>query len=307
LLLLALLPLIGAVLWRRRRPRSGVRLSTVAPIPGWHPGWRARWRPRLAFVRLLALALLVVALARPQTVNADARIETQGIDIALAFDISGSMQEPGLEARTKMEAARKAVKDFIVGRENDRLALVVFRSEARILAPLTLDYRALSQMLDQVEEQNSHLQDGTAIGLGIANATTLLRNSRSKSRILILATDGQNNSGDISPDQAAAIAATLGIRLYTIGIPTANARAEATLDEQDMQRYSERTGGAYARATDAAQLRELYDRVASLEKTRFERERLLQYTELAPYLLLPGLALVLFEVLLGLTFFRTAP
>jgi Ca-activated chloride channel family protein len=309
LLGLVALPLMAFVLIRMRpeRLRGGAVLSTLGPLIRIAPAGRTRWRRLLMPLRLLGLALLIVALARLQTVKADARVETQGIDIVLAFDISGSMNEAGLNARTKLEAAKTALKDFIDGRENDRIGLVVFRSEQRTMAPLTLDYRALSQMIDDVEKQNENLQDGTAIGLGIADSVNLLRNSRSKSRIIILATDGQNNEPRVPPEQAAAIAETLNIRLYTIGMVTANARPEATLDEQQMRQYSERTGGSYARATDAESLRSIYDNVADLEKTRFERERLLQYNELANWLLIPGIGLLLLGVLLDVTWLRRAP
>ena len=306
---LAALPVLALVVMRLRpeQLRGGAVLSTLGPLARIRPGGRARWRRVLLPLRLAGLALLIVALARPQTVQADATVETQGIDIVLAFDISGSMREAGLGAPTKMDAAKRALKDFIDGRENDRVGLVVFRSESRPMAPLTLDYRALSQMIDDVEKQNDGLQDGTAIGLGIADGVNLLRNSRSKSRIIILATDGQNNEPKVPPEQAAAIAETMKIRLYTIGMVTANTKPEATLDEREMRRYSERTGGAYARATDAQSLREIYDNVATLEKSRFERQRLIRYNELAGWVLIPGIGLLLLEVLIASTWLRRAP
>jgi len=302
-------PLLWLVVTRLapERLRGGVVLSSLGPLLRIAPAGRARWRRLLLPLSLAGLALLIVALARPQTVKADATVETQGIDIVLAFDISGSMQEGGLGAAKKIDGAKQALKDFIEGRENDRIGLVVFRSEQRTMAPLTLDYRALSEMIDQVEEQNEGLNDGTAIGLGIADSVNLLRNSRSRSRIIILATDGQNNEFRVPPEQAAAIAETLNIPIYTIGIVTANTRAEATLDEQQMRRISERTGGDYARATDTEGLREIYENVANLEKSRFERQRLTRYNELANWLLVPGIALLMLGVLLDTTWLRRAP
>ena len=306
---LAALPLLALLVLRLRpdRLRGGAALASLAPLARLGSGGRVRWRRLLLPLRLAALALLVVALARPQRVQADARVETQGIDIALAFDISGSMQEPGLGARTKMDAAKKALKEFLDGRENDRVGMVVFKSESRVMAPLTLDYRALSLMLDDVEKQNEGLSDGTAIGLGTADAVNLLRNSTSKTRVIILATDGQNNVNKIEPEQAAAIAETLKIRLYTIGMVTANTKPEATLDEKEMRRLAEQTGGAYARATNQDDLAEIYNNIASLEKSRFERERLTRYDELAGYVLIPGIGLLLLEALLVTTWLRRAP
>jgi len=306
---LAALPLIALLLWRLRpeRLRGGAVLSTLGPLTQIRPAGRARWRPLVALAVLAGLACLIVALARPQTIKADATVETQGIDIVLAFDISGSMQDAGLGARTKMDAAKRALKDFINGRENDRIGLVVFKSDSRIMAPLTLDYRALTQMIDDVEKQNEGLNDGTAIGKGIADGTSLLRNSRTKSRVIILATDGQNNEPTVPPEQAAAIAETLKVRLYTIGILTANTRAETSLDERSMRAYSERTGGSYARATNGDELKGIYENVANLEKSRFERQRLIRYNELMLWPLIPGIALILLGVLLDTTWLRRAP
>ena len=309
LLGLAALPVLALLLWRLRpeRLRGGAVLSTLGPLTQIRPAGRTRWLPLVLLLKLAGIGLLLVALARPQTVKADATVETQGIDIVLAFDISGSMQDAGLGARTKMEAAKRALKDFIDGRENDRIGLVVFKSESRIMAPLTLDYRALTQMIDEVERQNEGLSDGTAIGKGIADGVSLLRNSRTKSRVIILATDGQNNEPSVPPEQAAALAETLKVRLYTIGIPTANTRAEASLDEREMRRYSERTGGSYARATNADELKGIYENVANLEKSRFERQRLIRYNELMLWPLVPGIALLLIGVLLETTWLRRAP
>ena len=165
--------LLLALVVARLRPgqlRGGAVLATLRPVLNIRPSRRQRVRALLPLLRLLALALLVVALARPQKAQADARVESEGIDIVLAFDISGSMQEQGLGARTKMEAAKTALKDFITGRENDRVGLVVFKSEARVMAPLTLDYQALAQQIDDVERQNEFLSDGTAVGLGVATS-----------------------------------------------------------------------------------------------------------------------------------------
>lgn len=306
---LALVPLLAVVMLRLRpeRLRGGAMLASLGPLARVRGGGRARWRWLLLPLRLAALSLLIVGLARPQRATADAKVETQGIDIVLAFDISGSMREPGLGAPSKMEAARRALKDFLQGRENDRVGMVVFKADSRVMAPLTLDYRALSLMLDDVEKQNEGLNEGTAIGQGIGDAVNLLRNSRTKTKIVILATDGENNQNRVTPEQAATIAETLKIRVYSIGLVTANAKPEATLDERTMRRLSEQTGATYARATDQASLQEIYGSIAALEKTRFERERLTRYDELAAFALLPALGLLLAEVVLASTWLRRAP
>lgn len=309
LALLALLPLLALIIARLRpeRLRGGAVLATLGPLARASPGRRVRLRRLLGPMRLLALALLIIAFARPRTAKADAKVETQGIDIVLAFDISGSMNEAGLGATTKLDAAKKALKEFIDGRENDRVGLVVFKGESRVMAPLTLDYRALSRVLDDVEKQNDGLNEGTAIGLGIADGVNLLRNSHSKTRVIILATDGENNAHAVEPAQAAAIAEALKIRLYTIGLVTANAKPEATLDERTMRAIAEQTGGSYARPSDTNALKDIYTTIASLEKSRFERQRLTRYTELANWALIPGLGVLLAEIALGATWLRRAP
>jgi Ca-activated chloride channel family protein len=310
---LALLPLVVAlaVLYRARRPdrlTTGVVLSTLAPLDRGRPGLRLRLRPLLPLLRLLALALLIVALARPRTVEARARFETEGIDIVLVLDISGSMREPGLEAPSKMEAAKKALVQFLQTRTDDRVGLVVFKSEARVMSPLTTDYKALVELVEQADKLNEQsLPEGTGIGVGLADALNLLRGSRAKSRVVILATDGENNQHKIEPEQAGRIAEALKVRVYTIGIPTANARADVTLNERQMRQIAESTGGSYTRAGNAQGLADTYNSIAALEKSRIAREGLARYRELAPWLLVPAFALIVLEVLLGATVFRRAP
>lgn len=250
---------------------------------------------------------MVVALARPQTVEANANIASEGIDIVIALDISGSMDEPGLDAATKLEAAKKALKQFLDKRRDDRVGFVVFKSEERVMSPLTLDYKALGQQVDQADKQNRQLSDGTGVGVGLASAVNVLRNSQAKSRVVILATDGENNQHKIEPEQAGKIAETLKIRVYTIGIPTANARAESTLNEKQMRAIAEGTGGSYTRATNEQGLTDTYNGIATLEKSRVERERFTRYNELAPWALAASFGLIALEALLVSTVFRRAP
>jgi Ca-activated chloride channel family protein len=309
---LGLLPavLVVAVLYRRLqpgRPRGGVVLPTLAPLEPARRGWRVRLRPVLVLLRIVAVTLLVVALARPQTVEAGATIASEGIDIVLAFDISGSMRDAGLESPTKLEAAKKALKQFLEKRKDDRVGLVVFKSESRVMSPLSTDYKALARVVEQADKLNEQLPEGTAIGLGIADSLNLLRASHARSRVVILATDGENNQNRVEPEQAGKIAETLKIRVYTIGIPTANTRAEATLDERQMRRIAEGTGGTYTRATNQQGLVDIYNNIATLEKTRIERERFTRYNELAPWLLVPAFGLLVLESLLAATVFRRAP
>ena len=309
---LGLLPgvLLLAALYRRRQParlRGGVVLSTLAPLSSLRPSLRQRLRAVLPLLRLVALMLLVVALARQQTVEANARIETEGIDIVLALDISGSMQDAGLDAPRKLDAAKKALKQFLEKRRDDRVGLVAFKSETRILSPLSVDYKALMQLVDQADKLGEQLSDGTGIGVGLADALNLLRGSHARSRVVILATDGENNVHRVEPEQAGKIAETLKIRVYTIGIPTANVRPEASLNEKQMRQIAEGTGGSYSRAGSEQGLAEIFNSITALEKSRIERERFTRYHELAPWLLAPAFALIVAELLLGATVFRRAP
>src|SRR5579883_197652 len=235
LALLLLVPLALLAYRRlRRRPRGALVVSSLAPLQAAPAGWRVRSRWSLTALRLLAVALVVLALSRPQVGKASAKIQEQGIDIVIALDVSGSMLDPGLGAPSKLQGAKQAIDNFIASRKNDRVGFVIFESESRVMSPLTLDYHALEQIVDGVH--NGLLPDGTAIGLGIADAVNLLRGSRAKSRVIILATDGENNQHEIEPDVAAQIAAALKIKLYTIGMFAANETpATAEIDEKSMQ------------------------------------------------------------------------
>ena len=306
---LVLVPVV-AVLFARRRPDragKGVVLSTVQPLTGIRPGWRVRLRPLLSVLRLAALALGIVALARPQQIEANATFAGEGIDIVMVLDISGSMREGGLDAANKIEAAKRALKKFLDTRKEDRIGFVAFKSQSRVMSPLSTDYTALKKQVDEAEKQNAFLDEGTAIGLGIADGVILLRDSHARSRVIVMATDGENNVTRMEPEVAGKIAESLGIRLYTIGIPTRGSSASATINEQQMRSIAEGTGGAYTRANNEEGLAETFNNIASLEKSRIERERFTRYNELAPWLLVPALALVLLETLLGATLFRRAP
>lgn len=308
LLLLALIPLgwFAYLRLNRRRSPGALIMPSIAPLAGLRPTWRVRYRWTLTVVRLCAVALIVVALARPQVGKASARIPTQGIDIVLALDVSGSMLDPGLSAGSKLDGAKRAIKDFIAQRKNDRVGLVVFESESRVVSPLTLDYRALQQLVDKVN--NGILPDGTAIGLGIADATNLLRESRAKSRVIILATDGENNQFRMQPEEAARLAQALKMKLYTIGMVQQGATASSVqVDESLMRKLSDPTGGFYARAATGDQLRRVFDRISRLETSPIERQHYTSFNELAGYFIVPAIGLLALEVMLGSTVFRRAP
>ena len=306
LALLALIPLLLFLKGRVVRESGAGGYSSIALLTGYRPTWRLRYRWLPAAVRALALVLLVVALARPQTGQAESELPGQGIDIALVLDTSSSMTSFNLGSGIAMDVAKQVLDDFISGREDDRLGLVIFRSESLVLSPLTLDYDALKRLVQGVDEVN--LSDGTAIGTGLSEGLNLLRDSRARSRVAILATDGQNNSGEIEPLQAARIAETLGIHVYTIGLIDVRQRSggSANVDERALQEMAQLTGGRYFPAESDRALEAIYKNIDRLEKSRVGRVQFGAYNEIAVYFLAGALLLLALEVGLRSTFWRQA-
>lgn len=222
--LLALVPLIGWLLLRDHRPIAALQLPALPPIT-LRRSWRSRLAPWLPLLRLAGAALVILAIARPQAGEAASQQPAEGIDIVLALDVSGSMEENMLGAETRLEAARRVARDFVARRGEDRLGLVVFQAESLVLSPLTLDHTAIDALID-VTVQSGLLVDGTAIGLALAEAVDLVRESDAASRAVVLLTDGENNQETVRPVEAAAIAEVLGVRVYTIGITDESARRD---------------------------------------------------------------------------------
>jgi Ca-activated chloride channel family protein len=312
LLLLLALPVL--LLWQLRGARSGatMRLSTLDAARATPATWRLWGRWVLPPLRLLAVVLLVLGLARPRSGQAEALIPTEGIDIALALDVSSSMRIAVGDQTPPLEAAQGVLEDFIQARENDRLALVVFRADTFLLSPPTVDYRALQSLVAQADQVD--LPDGTAIGLAVADSLNLLRESKARSRVVVLVTDGENNRKEVEPLAAARIAEALGVRLYTIGIidearmKPGSARAGwVSVDEEALQSMAELSGGRYFRATDPDALAGVYQEIDRLERSRLGGQRFAAFHELAPFFLLPALALLALEAALGATLFRRLP
>ena len=316
LLLLLLIPPLAA--WRiRRRPTGALTLPSLGLVTDLRPTWRVRYRWTLPALRLVALALLVVALARPQAGQAGAEVPAEGIDIVLALDISSSMTQSTLGGETRMEAAKQVLHDFIAGRENDRLGLVAFRSRSLALSPLTLDYEAVQALVDGADD--SPLLDGTAIGLAVADSLNLLRESQARSRVVILLTDGENNRLEVEPLAAARMAGALRMRIYTVAVvagpPTSAGGLEPAVptvrrlnvNEAALRRMAEVSGGRYYRADSPDTLAGIYEEIGELEKSRVGRKRFSAFDERAALFLVPALALLGLEVLLASTVFRRAP
>ena len=305
LLLLAALPLLAA--FHHRRP--GLGALTYSRVPA---GAGGRWRLHLPFyTRLGALALLAVALARPQLGYTWEESLTEGIDIELALDVSGSMGGEDFQPDNRLTVAKRVLRDFVAGRTGDRIGLVVFSGAALTQSPLTTDRRMLDQLLDNV--QLNVLPDGTAIGVALASAAARLKGSEAKSRIVVLVTDGVNNAGAIDPLSATAVCRGLGLKVYTIGVGTRGrvpvpmrlrdprtgqietrmVMMENQLDEALLQRIAERTGGRSFRATDAESLRRIFADIDRLEKTPLKVKRYVRYREAFQPLAWSALALLL--------------
>ena len=323
LVLAALLPLV--LPWRRRAARTAaLRFPTLAGLRALAPAGAARRRMVLAVMRLLVLVLLVVALARPQAGTAAAKVHREGVDVVLAVDVSGSMLSEdftlGSGRASRLDAVKAVVKEFVAARPEDRIGLVLFGSRPYTQCPLTLDHGWLLQNLDRAKV--GMIEDGTAIGSGLATAVNRLRASTAKSKFVVLLTDGQQNAGRITPETAAEAAAAIGIRVYTVGAGTRGLApfpmqdmfgnkvyrpVPVDIDEKTLERVAQATHGRYFRATDTKSLHDIYAEIDRAEKTPFAAPEFLDYHELYPWLVWPALALVLAEVALGETVLRKLP
>jgi Ca-activated chloride channel family protein len=306
---LALIGVALAALVLSGRPRGapgGLLFSSLGLIPLSRTAWRVRLRWTLLPLRLGAVILLILALARPLVARAAV---AEGIDIAIAIDISSSMGAKDFDGGTRIAAVKKVTRDFIGGLSNDRVALVAFQAEATQVSPLTLDYPAIQKLVDSLEDGGLRLRGGTAIGLGIASAVDLLRDSEAKSKVVIVLTDGENNSGEITPLDSAQVAKLMGVHVYSIGaVPTSQAGSTVVeVDERVMQRISEMTDAQYHRASDRNTLADIYRDVSRLEKARVGNRGYTDYEELYAPFLVVALALLTVELLLAGTAFRRIP
>ena len=324
LLLLLLLPLL-AWLKGRRGSSPAFLYSSVKLVEGLTNVRRSRAGAFLAALRWIALALLIVALAQPRLANSHTEVKASGIDIVCALDMSGSMISEDFVVNgqrvNRFNMARSVLKSFIDQRPDDRIGLVVFAAQAFIAAPLTLDHDYLQENLDRLEIGTIN-SDATAIGDALTTAVNRLRGLKAKSKIIILATDGQNNSGKVDPLMVADAAAALGVKIYTVGIGEQGSapmpvfmggqkvgyqNVPVDVDEETLQKIADRTGGKYYRADNAEKFRQIYAEIDKLEKTEAVINKFTQYQELFPWLAAGGLAILLLELALGQTVFRRLP
>lgn len=289
---------------RRERAPGGLLFSSVALLPrASGESWRARGRWLLVALRLAAVVLLVVALARPQLARAAEEIVSEGIDIVIVLDISSSMSSRDFGGVTKIDGVKAVIEKFLEGLRSDRVGVVIFSGEALILSPLTLDYQALWRIVEPIDG-GEVLSGGTAIGTGLATGINVLRDSGAKSRIAILLTDGENNAGDIRPLDAARLAKLIGVRVYTIG---ALSGARTSSDERDLRTIATETGGQYYYAAEPEALAGIYREIQQLEKSRVGARTLADYDEMGVPFLALGALLLLLEVVLAASVLRRAP
>jgi Ca-activated chloride channel family protein len=325
LTLLLLLPLIALwpLLTKKWSRPSALRYANVKVAAKSVRSWKVFAWPLLSLMRVAVIGLVIIGLARPQTGQAREIITGEGVDIALAVDISGSMASLDFEPENRLVAAKRVINSFVEERPYDQIGLVVFAANAFSQSPPTVDHNVLKRMLDRVELAGElGIEDGTAIGMGLANAANMLKESDAESKVVILLTDGVNNAGQIDPLTAAEAANSLGIKVYTIGmgrpgqvpVPVTDAFGrqqvvyqESMLDEATLQEIAAKTDGRYFRAEDTADLAEIYYEINALEQSQIEFESYTRYRELAALLLIPALLILLAELVLRKTVLRRLP
>lgn len=317
-LLLLIVPMTAWYIYSLKRNNASIRISTAAPLLNAPKTVRYYLRHLVFFLFMLAFAAFTAVLARPQSSDSWENVTTEGIDIVISLDISTSMLARDFNPN-RLEAAKNVAMEFISGRQYDRMGLVVFAGEAFTQVPLTTDRAVLLNLFKDI--QTGMIEDGTAIGNGLATSVARLKDSDAISRVVILLTDGENNSGEIAPLTAAEIARTFGIRVYTIGVGSIGTApypvqtpygtqlrdVEVRIDEEMLQEISNITGGRYFRATSNLKLQEIYQEIDELEKSKIEvREFSRRSEEFLPFAL-AGILLLVMGFLLRTTVFRTVP
>jgi Ca-activated chloride channel family protein len=319
--LFLLLLLLPAVIWYvfKRRSVSAIQISTIAPLEGLPVPFKQVLSHILYGFKLLAIALLIIVLARPQSSNSWENVSTQGIDIIMAIDVSGSMLAQDLKP-DRLEASKDVGIEFISGRSNDRIGLVVFSAESFTQCPLTTDHAVLINLFKDVK--SGIIEDGTAIGVGLANAVKRLKDSDALSKVVILLTDGVNNSGVIDPVTAGELAKTFGIRVYTIGVGTrGNApypmldmfgrthmmQVPVEIDEGVLQQIADITGGKYFRAFDNNKLKQIYSEIDRMEKSKINVKEFSRKNEEYLPFALTAFIILLLEFILRKTIIRSLP
>lgn len=322
-LLLLIIPYLIWYVMFRKKSEPTLRMSDTFAFNYAPKSWRVKLMPLQLLLRIVTFTLIVIVLARPQTSNSWKNKSVEGIDIMLAIDVSTSMLAEDLKPN-RIEAAKAVASEFIIGRPNDNIGLSIFAGEAFTQCPMTTDHASLLNLLQNVRTDiaaRGLISDGTAIGMGLANAVTRLKGSKAKSKVVILLTDGSNNMGDISPMTAAEIAQSLGIRVYTIGVGTNKVapypmpvaggvqyvNMPVEIDTKMLADIATATEGDFYRATNTAELKNIYKEIDRLEKSKLNVKKFSKrYEAYQPFALAAAIALLL-EILLRITVFRRIP
>ncbi len=323
LLLLLLIPYLVWFLMFRKKSEPTMRMSDTNAYRYAPRSWKVTLMPLQLLLRIATFVLVVIVLARPQTSNSWKNETVEGIDIMLAMDVSTSMLAEDLSPN-RIEAAKKVAAEFIAGRPDDNIGLTIFAGESFTQCPMTLDHASLLNLLHSVRTDiaaTGLIQDGTAVGMGLANAVARLKDSKAKSKVIILLTDGSNNMGDISPMTAAEIAKSLGIRVYTIGVGTKGTaryplqvggsvqyvNLPVEIDTETLSSIAAATDGNFYRATNTRELRNIYQEIDQLEKTKLNVKQYSKRYEAYQPFALAAIVTLLLEILLRITIFRRIP
>jgi len=323
-LLLLIIPYLIWYVMYRKKSEPTIRMADTYVFRYAPRSWRVLLMPIQQLLRLACFTLVVIVLARPQTQNSWKNQTVEGIDIMLAMDVSTSMLAEDLKPN-RIEAAKQVASEFIAGRPNDNIGLTIFAGESFTQCPMTTDHSSLLSLLQNVRTdiaQRGLIEDGTAIGMGLANAVSRLKDSKAKSKVVILLTDGSNNRGDISPLTAAEIAKSFGIRVYTIGVGT-NGTARypyplpgggvqyvnlpVEIDTKTLSSIAASTDGDFYRATNTQELRGIYKEIDKLEKSKLNVKKYSKRYEAYQPFALAAVIVLLLEILFRITIFRRIP
>jgi Ca-activated chloride channel family protein len=313
-----LIPVVFWYIWELQKSDASLQISSHRNLIKFPQSRKVKFRHVPFILRVLSIALIIIALARPQASNSWRTQNAEGIDIMMALDISSTMMIDDVRPN-RLEAAKAVASEFILSRPNDNIGLVIFARQSFTQCPMTTDHAVLINLFNEVK--SGMIDDGTAIGLGLANAVNRIKESKAKSKVIILLTDGSNNAGDIAPITAAEIAKTFGIRVYTIGVGTTGIvnrpvqtqygiqyqQVQSEFDAKSLQQIANMTGGKYYNATDNEKLRQIYQDIDKLEKTKISVQQYSKKEEQFYWFALLAFILLVIEVSLRNTIFRKIP
>lgn len=318
--LLLFIPLIAYVVWyiiKGRHQYPSMKFSTIAPYLNEIKSYKYYFVHTPFVLRVLAVSMVILALARPQTTTGEIEKDIEGVDIMLALDVSTSMQMMDFTPN-RIIVAKDVAQQFVESRKDDNIGLVLFAGESFTQCPLTGDHATLNNLLANIDPEiagrRGVIKDGTAIGMGVATAVSRLKDSKAKSKVVILLTDGSNNSGEISPLDAAEAAKELGVKVYTIAVGKSGRVLgpdgfyyENTIDEETLKKISEKTNGKFFRATDKETLQNIYSEIDKLERTKLNVEEYVVYNEKFPLFVLLAVLFIFAELILSNTILKKVP